>query len=153
MWMVAKQLDRKPWGEQRVRIFEQAETILSMLDRGHSALSVRAQLGMDDIPVRTFHFNVRKLRDRHVGRASEKVEDEVAPLRGESIPEKKTASPPEAGEPSTDAATKRRRKKRKFVMTTVGGNLDDELNPAKWREERLAREERERLAEEKKKDT
>lgn len=151
--MVAKQPDRKPWGEQRVRIFEQAETILSMLDRGHSALSVRAQLGMDDIPVRTFHFNVRKLRDRHVGQASEKVKDEVTPLRGESVSEKKTASPPEADEPSTDAATKPRRKKRKFVMTTVGGNLDDELNPAKWREERLAREERERLAEEKKKDT
>jgi len=137
--MVAKQSDRKPWGEQRVRIFEQAETILSMLDRGHSALSVRAQLGMDDIPVRTFHFNVRKLRDRHVGRTSEKVEDEMAPLRGESVSEKKTASPPEADEPSTDAATKPRRKKRKFVAATVGGDNDDDLNPAKWREERLAK--------------
>jgi len=137
--MVAKQSDRKPWGEQRVRIFEQAETILSMLDRGHSALSVRAQLGMDDIPVRTFHFNVRKLRDRHLGRASEKVEDEVTPLRGESVSKKKTASPPEAGEPSTDAATKPRRKKRKFVAATVGGDNDDDLNPRKWREERLAK--------------
>ena len=137
--MVAKQSDRKPWGEQRVRIFEQAGTILSMLDRGHSALSVRAQLGMDDIPVRTFHFNVRKLRDRHVGRASEKVADEVTPLLGESVSEKKTASPPEAGEPSTDAATKPRRKKRKFVAATVGGDNDDDLNPAKWREERLAK--------------
>jgi len=137
--MVAKQSDRKPWGEQRVRIFEQAGTILSMLDRGHSALSVRAQLGMDDIPVRTFHFNVRKLRDRHVGRTSEKVEDEVTPLRGESVSKKKTASLPEAGEPSTDAATKPRRKKRKFVAATVGGDNDDDLNPAKWREERLAK--------------
>lgn len=137
--MVAKKPDRKPWGEQRVRIFEQAETILSMLDRGHSALSVRAQLDMEDIPVRTFHFNVRKLREKHVGQAVEKVRDKMAPLRGESVLEEKPASPSEAGEPPTDAATKLRRKKRKFVAATVGGDNDDDLNPRKWREERLAK--------------
>lgn len=137
--MVAKKPDRKPWGEQRVRIFEQAETILSMLDSGHSALSVRAQLDMEDIPVRTFHFNVRKLREKHVEKGSARTEDETTPLRGESVLQEKPAPPSEAGEPATDTATKPRRKKRKFVAATVGGDNHDDLNPAKWREERLAK--------------
>lgn len=53
---------RQPWGEQRVRIARHAKTILAMLEEGHSAASIRRQLGLEHVPVRTFQFHARKLR-------------------------------------------------------------------------------------------
>jgi len=62
--MASEQTERSPWGGHRARIFDHAEVILDLLDRGWTAKAIRTRLDLEAVPLRTFHDNVRKLRSR-----------------------------------------------------------------------------------------
>ena len=139
--MASEQTGRSPWGGHRARIFDHAEVILDLLDRGWSAKAIRTRLDLEAVPLRTFHDNVRKLRSRHAPHhlKGEKPA-EALPAEKEFAGQKET-TPPSSGEATrTDDPKPHRRKKRKFVSATVGGEPRDDLNPLTWRKERLARQ-------------
>jgi|GEM_PF-5132280 len=139
--MASEQTERSPWGGHRARIFDHAEVILDLLNRGWTAKAIRTRLDLEAVPLRTFHDNVRKLRSRDAPQHPQGEKPAMALPAGKEFAGQKETTPPSSGEAiTTDEPKPHRRKKRKFVSATVGGDPHDDLNPLTWRKERRARQ-------------
>lgn len=138
--MASQHTQRSSWGEHRAQVFEHAEVILDLLDRGWTATAIRTRLDLEAVPLRTFHDNVRKLRDRTAQHHRREEKPAMALPAEKDITGQEEAAPPSSDTTITTDAPRPRRKKRKFVSATVGGEDRDDLNPLTWRKERRARQ-------------
>lgn len=150
---MADDKERAEKGLQRERVFAHKAEILSMLDQGARYITIKARLGLEDIPRTTFQYLVKRIRDEAAKRA-----DRDAAIRHESRsppspfpateggvstgstpvhpatnalqPDRET--PSEAGDAKT--AKPARRKIRKGVVIPEPRDAQDlNLDPSKWK--------------------
>ena len=139
-------------GAQRERVFAHKERILDLLDQGARHVTIKDDLGLQDIPRTTFQYLVRTIR----AEAAEKeaVQDGGAPLRetvarsiapsGSALsvgPETGVTSQPvrvpsekREGDPPRQPAPRKRRKG--FVVPQSRDAKDLNLDPSKWKTDR-----------------
>lgn len=140
--------ERAERGAQRERVFAHKERILDLLDQGARHVTIKDDLGLQDIPRTTFQYLVRTIR----AEAAEKeaVQDDGAPLR-EAVatsssalsvgPETGVTSQPmrapsekREGDPPRQPAPRKRRKG--FVVPQSRDAKDLNLDPSKWKKDR-----------------
>lgn len=133
-----KKLNRQPKNEQRKRIFAKRDEIMELVRAGFSGKEIRTEVGLTDVPLRTFYYSLDALkREAKISLASVAL---GAVMRGSKTrkpaPEKKAEKAPTGAKPSAEkeAPTGAKKPRRKLKVTQLGKGAKDapSLDPKEW---------------------